>query len=242
MQAGDHPLAAQAFFSQTNATSPIRRWRASKGSAPVNRFTRAIKDNVTEGWHRTMPVAGGPPAPVSRGVVRATRTPREQRRAPRAQVVRRRNVSTNTQTVAVPASVVRSLAVAPTRTAGTATVAAPATTVKLVAVAPSVSLATQVAVPSSRITLNAVAPARTATVTRAVPAVAVRDIAVAPTVVPGTRAITPTPVAIRLLAVAPQVQNFILVPAASLRLGAVAPSVTGGGGGGGTVTLRKSGD
>jgi hypothetical protein len=50
-------------------------------------------------------------------------------------------------------------------------------------------------------------------------------------------------VVLRLLAVAPEVQNFILVPAATLRLGAIAPSVTGGGGGGGgTVTLRKSGD
>lgn len=32
------------------------RWRASKGSAPVGRFTRSFGDNATEGWHRSMPV------------------------------------------------------------------------------------------------------------------------------------------------------------------------------------------
>lgn len=32
------------------------RWRASKGTAPVGRFTRAIANNATDGWHQTMPV------------------------------------------------------------------------------------------------------------------------------------------------------------------------------------------
>lgn len=189
------------------AITPRLRWRASKGSAPVNRFTRAFGNNQTEGWHRSMPV----------GIETIV-------------------------TVLVPAVFLRMLSVAPAVVPGSAPVAAPATTIRLVANAPAVSQATQVAVPASRITLNAVAPARTTTVTRAVPAVAVRDIALAPTVVPGTRTLTPQIGVLRLLAVAPQVQNFILVPAATLRLLAVAPSVTGSGGGGGTVTLRKSGD
>lgn len=191
-------------------TSPMvvqARWRASKGSAPVGRFTRAIGNNNTEGWHRTMPVA-----------------------------------TSTVVTVPVPAVFLRDLVVAPSVAAGSTTIAAPATTIRLVAIAPSISVATQIAVPSSRITLNAVAPARTTTVTLTVPAVAVRDVAIAPTVVPGTRTLTPQIGGLRLLAIAPQVQNFILVPAATLRLLAVAPSVTGGGGGGGTVTLRKSGD
>jgi hypothetical protein len=187
---------------------PRIRWRASKGSAPVNRFTRAFGNNQTEGWHRTMPV----------GIETIV-------------------------TVLVPAVFLRMLSVAPAVVPGSAPVTAPPTTIRLVANAPVVSQATQVAVPASRITLNAVAPARTTTRTLTVPAVAVRDIAVAPTVVPGTRTLTPQIGVLRLLAVAPQVQNFILVPAATLRLLAVAPSVTGGGGGGGgTVTLRKSGD
>lgn len=33
------------------------RWRASKGSAPVNRFTRSFGDNATERWHRSMPIS-----------------------------------------------------------------------------------------------------------------------------------------------------------------------------------------
>lgn len=65
MLAGDAPLAAQAFFSQTNATSARRRWRASKGSAPVNRFTRAIGDNATEKWHISMPVGLAAPGPLA---------------------------------------------------------------------------------------------------------------------------------------------------------------------------------
>jgi len=187
---------------------PRIRWRASKGSAPVNRFTRAFGNNQTEGWHRTMPV----------GIETIV-------------------------TVLVPAVFLRMLSVAPAVVPGSAPVTAPPTTIRLVANAPAVSQATIVAVPTSRLTLNAVAPARTTTRTLTVPAVAVRDIAVAPTVVPGTRTLTPQIGVLRLLAVAPQVQNFILVPAATLRLLAVAPSVTGGGGGGGgTVTLRKSGD
>lgn len=32
------------------------RWRASKGSVPVTRFTRAFGNHATEGWHRSMPV------------------------------------------------------------------------------------------------------------------------------------------------------------------------------------------
>jgi len=195
-------------FIANTTMAPKARWRASKGSAPVNRFTRAFGNNQTEGWHLSMPV----------GIETIV-------------------------TVLVPAVFLRMLSVAPAVVPGSAPVAAPPTTIKLVANAPAVSQATQVAVPASRITLNAVAPARTTTVTRAVPAVAVRDIALAPTVVPGTRTLTPQIGVLRLLAVAPQVQNFILVPAATLRLLAVAPSVTGGGGGGGgTVTLRKSGD
>jgi len=187
---------------------PRIRWRASKGSAPVNRFTRAFGNNQTEGWHRTMPV----------GIETIV-------------------------TVLVPAVFLRMLSVAPAVVPGSAPVTAPPTTIRLVANAPAVSQATIVAVPTSRLTLNAVAPARTTTRTLTVPAVAVRDIAVAPTVVPGTRTLTPQIGVLRLLAVAPQVQNFILVPAATLRLLAVAPSVTGGGGGGGgPVTLRKSGD
>lgn len=204
---GNTGVAPAAATNLANNSQQKLRWRASKGSAPVNRFTRAFGNNNTEGWHRTMPVA-----------------------------------TVTVVTVPVPAVFLRALAVAPTASAGTATVAAPATTIKLIAVAPSVSQATQVAVPSSRITLNAVAPARTTTRTLTVPAVAVRDIAIAPTVVPGARTLTPQIGVLRLLAIAPQVQNFILVPAANLRLLAVAPSVTGGGGGGGTVTLRKSGD
>ncbi len=145
-------------------------------------------------------------------------------------------------TVLVPAVFLRMLSVAPTVVPGSAPVTAPPTTIRLVANAPARTATTTVAVPTSRLTLNAVAPTRTTTVTRAVPAVAVRDIALAPTVVPGTRTLTPQIGVLRLLAVAPQVQNFILVPAATLRLLAVAPSVSGGGGGGGTVTLRKSGD
>ena len=203
---GNAPSITQHIADTTMA--PKARWRASKGSAPVNRFTRAFGNNQTEGWHLTMPV----------GIETIV-------------------------TVLVPAVFLRMLSVAPAVVPGSAPVAAPATTIKLIANAPAVSQATQVAVPSSRITLNAVAPARTTTRTLTVPAVAVRDIAVAPTVVPGTRTLTPQIGVLRLLAVAPEVQNFILVPAATLRLLAVAPSVTGGGGGGGgTVTLRKSGD
>lgn len=194
-------------WQEANAYGVRGRWRASKGSAPVNRFTRAFGNNQTEGWHRSMPV----------GIETIV-------------------------TVLVPAVFLRMLSVAPAVVPGSAPVAAPPTTIRLVANAPAVSQATIVAVPTSRLTLNAVAPARTTTRTLTVPAVAVRDIAVAPTVVPGTRTLTPQIGVLRLLAVAPQVQNFILVPAATLRLLAVAPSVTGGGGGGGTVTLRKSGD
>lgn len=205
---GNTAGASAVATNLANNSQQKLRWRASKGSAPVNRFTRAFGNNNTEGWHRSMPVA-----------------------------------TSTTVTVAVPAVFLRDLAVAPSVAAGSTTIAAPATTIRLVAIAPSISVATQIAVPSSRITLNAVAPARTTTRTLTVPAVAVRDIAIAPTVVPGTRTLTPQIGVLRLLAIAPQVQNFILVPAANLRLLAVAPSVTGGGGGGGgTVTLRKSGD
>lgn len=193
-------------WQEANAYGVRGRWRASKGSAPVNRFTRAFGNNQTEGWHRSMPV----------GIETIV-------------------------TVLVPAVFLRMLSVAPAVVPGAAPVTAPPTTIRLVANAPAVSQSTVVAVPTSRLTLNAVAPARTTTRTLTVPAVAVRDIALAPTVVPGTRTLTPQIGVLRLLAVAPQVQNFILVPAATLRLLAVAPSVTGGGGGG-TVTLRKSGD
>jgi len=206
---------------------PRIRWRASKGSAPVNRFTRAFGNNQTEGWHRTMP--------VGIETIVTVLVPGWHRTMP---------VGIETiVTVLVPAVFLRMLSVAPAVVPGSAPVTAPPTTIRLVANAPAVSQATIVAVPTSRLTLNAVAPARTTTRTLTVPAVAVRDIAVAPTVVPGTRTLTPQIGVLRLLAVAPQVQNFILVPAATLRLLAVAPSVTGGGGGGGgTVTLRKSGD
>lgn len=33
------------------------RWRASKGSAPVNRFTRSVRNNATERWHLSMPIS-----------------------------------------------------------------------------------------------------------------------------------------------------------------------------------------
>lgn len=180
---------------------------------------------------------------VARGVVRAVRSKADPRTARRTQpqTLSATRVTTGL-TVSVPVVVIRDLAVAPALTAGTATIAAPTTVLRLLAVAPARTTSATVAVPSSRITLAAVAPTRTTTVTRTVPAVAVRDLALAPTVVPGTRTLTPQIGVLRLLAVAPQVQNFILVPAATLRLLAVAPSVTGGGGGGGTVTLRKSGD
>lgn len=205
--AGDDVLIVQAYRAQRHIVGAQQRWRASKGSAPVNRFTRSFGNNQTEGWHLSMPV----------GIETIV-------------------------TVLVPAVFLRMLSVAPAVVPGAAPVTAPPTTIRLIANAPAVSQATQVAVPTSRITLNAIAPARTTTRTLTVPAVAVRDIALAPTVVPGTRTLTPQIGVLRLLAVAPQVQNFILVPAATLRLLAVAPSVTGGGGGGGTVTLRKSGD
>jgi hypothetical protein len=200
-------LASYGVSYDNASVTPRARWRASKGSAPVNRFTRAFGNNQTEGWHLTMPV----------GIETIV-------------------------TVLVPAVFLRMLSVAPAVVPGAAPVTAPPTTIRLVANAPAVSQATVVAVPTSRLTLNAIAPARTTTRTLTVPAVAVRDIALAPTVVPGTRTLTPQIGVLRLLAVAPEVQNFILVPAATLRLLAVAPSVTGGGGGGGTVTLRKSGD
>lgn len=205
---GNNGIAPAVMATIASTTmNPKTRWRASKGSAPVNRFTRAFGNNQTEGWHLSMPV----------GIETIV-------------------------TVLVPAVFLRMLSVAPAVVPGAAPVTAPPTTIRLVANAPAVSQSTVVAVPTSRLTLNAVAPARTTTRTLTVPAVAVRDIAVAPTVVPGTRTLTPQIGVLRLLAVAPQVQNFILVPAATLRLLAVAPSVTGGGGGGGTVTLRKSGD
>jgi len=38
------------------AEGATNRWRASRGSAPVNRFTRSFGNNQTEGWHRSMPV------------------------------------------------------------------------------------------------------------------------------------------------------------------------------------------
>ena len=41
---------------QHATVSPKARWRASKGQAPVNRFTRSFGTNSTEGWHRSMPV------------------------------------------------------------------------------------------------------------------------------------------------------------------------------------------
>lgn len=49
-------LASFANFTAHTNLAPRARWRASKGSAPVGRFTRAIADNTTEGWHRSMPV------------------------------------------------------------------------------------------------------------------------------------------------------------------------------------------
>jgi hypothetical protein len=213
--------AAPAPFSQTVAV-------------PTSRITlAAVEPTVTS---TTVGI-------TSRGIIRPIRRSWEDRRlkrrsGPQALAT---TLFSITQTVAVPVAVVRDIAVPPTRTPGTATVAAPATTIRLLAVTPARTTTATVAVPSSRITLTAVAPARTTTVTRTVPAVSVRNIAVAPTVMPGTRTLTPQIGVLRLLAVAPQVQNFILVPAATLRLLAVAPSVTGGGGGG-TVTLRKSGD
>ena len=45
---------------------PKTRWRASRGSAPVNRFTRAIKNNTTDTWHQTMPV--GLPSAVAQAL------------------------------------------------------------------------------------------------------------------------------------------------------------------------------
>lgn len=50
-----HAAASTAFVKQT-AYDPRARWRASKGAAPVGRFTRSFGNNNTEGWHRSMPV------------------------------------------------------------------------------------------------------------------------------------------------------------------------------------------
>lgn len=44
-----------ASLMQLNYTQS--RWRASKGSAPVGRFTRAMSHAQTDGWHLTQPVA-----------------------------------------------------------------------------------------------------------------------------------------------------------------------------------------
>lgn len=48
--------AASGAANLANNSQQKLRWRASKGSAPVNRFTRSFGNNQTEGWHRTMPV------------------------------------------------------------------------------------------------------------------------------------------------------------------------------------------
>ena len=48
---------ASGATNLANNSQQKLRWRASKGSAPTNRFTRAISNNTTEKWHRTMPVA-----------------------------------------------------------------------------------------------------------------------------------------------------------------------------------------
>lgn len=53
----EHVLIHQGYNTQRNNLGSVRRWRASKGSASVNRFTRAIGNTTTESWHRTMPVA-----------------------------------------------------------------------------------------------------------------------------------------------------------------------------------------
>lgn len=62
--AGTNIVPAFVLFTKSNSVGPRARWRASKGSAPVGRFTRSFGNNATEGWHRSMPVgiavAGGP--------------------------------------------------------------------------------------------------------------------------------------------------------------------------------------
>lgn len=190
---------------------------------------------------------GSKPSPpiVARGIQRPIRAvtddPRLARREKRQQL-RQITRTSNGQTVAVPFSRVTMVAVAPSRTAGQATVTAPPTQIRLLSVAPSVTATVAVSVPPSQIRLAGVAPSVQPAVSVAVPFSRVTDRAVAPLATAGTRTLTPQIAAVRLLAVAPEVRNFILVPAAPLRLLALAPSVTGGGGGGGTVTLRKSGD
>lgn len=194
-------------WQEANAYGVRGRWRASKGSAPVNRFTRAFGNNQTEGWHLSMPV----------GIETIV-------------------------TVLVPAVFLRMLSVAPAVVPGSAPVAAPPTTIKLIANAPAVSQATQVAVPTSRITLAAVAPGRTTTRTLTVPAVAVRFLSVAPTTSPQPTAVAVPPSTTRLLAVPPTVVGFIPIGVARVTLTAVAPSVTGGGGSGLKTLPRGSGD
>ena len=53
---GRTTLASFGLCYDNASVVPRARWRASKGSAPVGRFTRAFGNNATEGWHRSMPV------------------------------------------------------------------------------------------------------------------------------------------------------------------------------------------
>lgn len=60
------PIGSQYETWNSLTDGPKTRWRASKGSAPVNRFTRAIKNNTTDTWHQTMPV--GLPSAVAQAL------------------------------------------------------------------------------------------------------------------------------------------------------------------------------
>lgn len=155
------------LYSHAAATSTqIRaRWRASKGSAPVGRFTRSFGDNTTEGWHRTMPIATSTTVTVPvAALVLAALVP---------------TVTPGAVTLTVPVTTVGLLAVAPTVSTGMV-VAVPATTVTMVAVAPAVTGTVTVAVPTAQETLNAISPTVSSSIAVAVPASSVSFLAVAP--------------------------------------------------------------
>lgn len=55
---------APSFTMQIDQTVKTR-WRASKGSAPVGRFTRSVRNEATERWHLSMPISAATSAGVT---------------------------------------------------------------------------------------------------------------------------------------------------------------------------------
>lgn len=190
---GQDGIILSYYISQTDYNLSARsRWRASKGSAPTNRFRRSIGNNGTERWHRTMPVATYTivTVPVPAVFLR--------------DLAVQPSVLPGQKVIATPPTTIRLVAVAPAVSASVS-VAVPPSRITLNAVAPARSTTVSVATPAVAVRDIALAPAVVpGSCTVAAPSVSLRLLAVAPQVqnfilVPAAN--------LRLLAVAPAVSG-----------------------------------